>query len=199
MKKPRGRTLYLISGPNGAGKTTCAFSIMPELIDCYEYVNADAIASALSPFKPFEVSVDAGRVMLQRIRILAESGVTFAFEATLASKSLAPFLEQCRRLGYSIRLIYIWLNSVELAVERVKRRVESGGHYVPESIVRRRYGRSLQNFFRLYSPLVDEWSFYDNSLDKIELVAENKLDGKMEVLNITTWRKIITDLNNESK
>jgi predicted ABC-type ATPase len=119
--------VYIIAGPNGAGKTTCAFSIMPELLDCYEYANADAIAAGLSPFKPLEVSMEAGRLMLKRIRDLAESGVTFAIETTLASKSLAPFLARCKRRGYSIRLIFIWVNSVELAVERVKRRVESGG------------------------------------------------------------------------
>lgn len=190
MKKPRGETLYLISGPNGAGKTTCAFSIMPELIECYEYVNADAIAAALSPFRPLEVSVDAGRVMLQRIKALAESKVNFAFEATLASKSFAPFLNRCKRSVYSIRLVYIWLNSVELAVERVKRRVESGGHYVPEATVRRRYSRSLQNFFRLYSPLAEEWRFYDNSLGEPVLVAKKLLDETVEITNIKHWQSI---------
>jgi predicted ABC-type ATPase len=183
--------IYVLSGSNGAGKTTCAFSIMPELIDCYEYVNADAIAAALSPFKPLEVSVDAGRVMLQRIKALAESKVNFAFEATLSSKSFAPFLALCKKQGYSLRLIYIWLNSVELAVERVKRRIESGGHYVPESTVRRRYGRSLQNFFRLYSPLADEWRFYDNSLDEPVLVARKLLTAAAaEISNTEHWQSI---------
>ena len=193
MNKRSSQILYVISGPNGAGKTTCAFSIMPELINCYEYVNADAIAAGLSPFRPLEVSIEAGRLMLKRIRDLAESGVTFAIETTLSSKSFAPFLAQCKSRGYSIRLIYVWVNSVELAVERVKRRVESGGHLVPEHIIRRRYSRSLFNFFQLYSSLADIWSFYDNSLDKIELVAEKSLDGKIDVLNRPIWEKITSD------
>ena len=193
MNKRSSQILYVISGPNGAGKTTCAFSIMPELINCYEYVNADAIAAGLSPFRPLEVSIEAGRLMLKRIRDLAESGVTFAIETTLSSKSFAPFLAQCKSRGYSIRLIYVWVNSVELAVERVKRRVESGGHLVPEHIIRRRYSRSLFNFFQLYSSLADIWSFYDNSFDKIELVAEKSLDGKIDVLNRPIWEKITSD------
>jgi len=166
---------------------------MPELINCYEYVNADAIAAGLSPFRPLEVSIEAGRLMLKRIRDLAESGVIFAIETTLSSKSFAPFLAQCKSRGYSIRLIYVWVNSVELAVERVKRRVESGGHLVPEPTIRRRYSRSLFNFFQLYSSLADIWSFYDNSLDKIELVAEKSLDGKIDVLNRPIWEKITSD------
>ena len=195
MKKTSDKTLYLISGPNGAGKTTCAFSIMPELLDCYEYVNADAIAAGLSPFRPLEVSIEAGRLMLKRIRNLAESGVTFAFETTLASKSLTPFMAKCKRRGYSIRLIYIWVNSVELAVERVKSRVESGGHFVTEQTIRRRYSRSLFNFFKLYKVLADTWGFYDNSSDKVELVAEKTLDGKIDVHNRLMWRKITSDFN----
>lgn len=163
---------------------------MPELIDCYEYVNADAIAAGLSPFRPLEVSVDAGRLMLKRIRELAESGRAFAFETTLASKSFAPFLARCKRQGYSIRLIYIWVNSVELAVERVKRRVESGGHHVPEGTVRRRYERSLKNFFRLYLPLADEWRFYDNSLDEPALIARKLHGASVEISNSKFWESL---------
>ena len=199
MKRESRPVIYLISGPNGAGKTTCAFSIMPELIDCYEYVNADAIAAGLSPFRPLEVSVDAGRLMLKRIRELTESGATFAFETTLSSKSFAPFLARCKRQGYTIRLIYIWVNSVELAVERVKRRAEIGGHLVAEQIIRRRYPRSLLNFFHLYSSLADIWGFYDNSYVEPELVAERLLDGKLRVFNRPVWRTITSDLNNEGK
>jgi len=182
--------IYVISGPNSAGKTTCVFSIMPELIDCYEYVNADAIAAGLSPFRPLEVSIDAGRLMLKRIRYLAESGVTFAFETTLASRSLAPFLKRCKRQGYSIRLIYIWVNSVELAVERVKRRVESGGHFITEETVRRRYNRSLTNFFQLYFPLANEWRFYDNSHDKVVLLARKLSGAAIEISNTHLWEII---------
>jgi len=111
---------YLLAGPNGAGKTTCALSIMPEALGCLEYVNADAFAAGLSPFRPQAVSIDAGRIMLKRINTLAEMRVDFAFETTLASRSIAPFIQGCKEKGYTFNLIYIWLKSVELAVERVR-------------------------------------------------------------------------------
>ena len=179
--------VYLIGGPNGAGKTTTAFSIMPELIDCYEYVNADAIAAALSPFRPQEVARDAGRVMLRRIKALASQRVDFAFETTMASRSLAPFLADCRSEGYSVCIIYIWLRSAELAVARVRQRVESGGHSVPESDICRRYQRSLNNLFNLYLPLADYWRFYDNSLKKPSLVTEKSTTGFVKILHPTLW------------
>jgi len=184
MDKP---FIYLIGGPNGAGKTTTAFSIMPELIDCYEYVNADAIAAALSPFRPQEVARDAGRVMLQRIKALASQRVDFAFETTMASRSLAPFLADCRNEGHSVCIIYIWLRSAELAVARVKQRVESGGHSVPELDICRRYHRSLNNLFNLYLPLADYWRFYDNSFKKPSLVAEKSTTGSVKILHPTLW------------
>ena len=144
MKNP---IVHMLGGPNGAGKTTVAFSIMPELINCYEYINADAIASALSPFKPGEVSIDAGRLMLTRIRELAEKRQDFAFESTMASRSFAPFLRACKTMGYEIHLVYIWLKSPDLAVARVAQRVESGGHFVEEKTIRNRYSHGLRNFF----------------------------------------------------
>jgi len=182
--------IYIIAGPNGAGKTTCAFSIMPDILNCYEYVNADAVAAGLSPFRPLEVSIEAGRLMLKRIKDLAASRVTFAFESTLASKSFAPFLIRCKGLGYSIRLIYIWIHPVELAIERVKRRVASGGHKVPEATVMRRYSRSLNNFIQLYSHLADSWKFFDNSSEKAVLVAEKSETVSVEIYNKLLWNEI---------
>ena len=145
----------MIGGPNGAGKTTIAMDLMPELLDCYEYVNADAIASALSPFRPNEVSIDAGRLMLKRIQELASRNLDFAFETTMASRSFVPFLKRCRNAGYFLHVIYIWLQSPELSIARVAERVASGGHFVPEDTIRARYSRGLDNFFKLYAPTAD--------------------------------------------
>ncbi len=182
--------ITLLSGPNGSGKTTTAFSIMPDLIDCYEYVNADAIASALSPFKPQEVSIEAGRVMLKRIKELAAKRVSFAFETTLASKSFIPMLTEFKKQGFKVKLVYIWLNSVDLAVERVLNRVRSGGHSVAEEVIRRRYFRSLDNFKHLYSPLADEWAFYDNSLSRPTLIAEKDEEDNVTVFDTILWELI---------
>jgi predicted ABC-type ATPase len=191
MKMPQANhKLYMIGGPNGAGKTTAAMNIMPELIDCYEYVNADAIAAALSPFRPNEVTIDAGRLMLSRIRELAEKKQDFAFETTMASRSFVPFLNKCKNAGYRIHLVYIWLHSPDLSIARVAQRVESGGHFVPDDIVRMRYDRGLKNFFKLYMPIADTWAFYDNSYAEIQLVAQKSSNESVNIVSLEIWKTI---------
>lgn len=134
-------TLYVIGGPNGAGKTTAALELLPNFLDCKEYVNADAIAAGLSPFNVEGVAVQAGRLLLERINQLAEDGVDFAFESTLSAKIFAGFIEKCKTKGYKIVLIYVWLESADLAIERVAKRVKNGGHHIPNDVVLRRYKR----------------------------------------------------------
>jgi len=182
--------LYMIGGPNGAGKTTAAMNIMPLPIDCYEYVNADAIAAALSPFRPNEVTIEAGRLMLKRIRELAGKKDTFAFETTMASRSFVPFLTQCKNDGFRIHLVYIWLHSPDLSIARVAQRVESGGHYVPDTIFRMRYERGLRNFFSLYLPIADTWAFYDNSCSEIKLIAEKPSRETTKIVLPDIWETI---------
>jgi predicted ABC-type ATPase len=138
-------------------------TLLPDALTCKEYVNADSIAAGLSPFKPDEMAFAAGRLMLERIHLLANQGSDFAFETTGSSRTFAPFLLDCKNKNYEINLLYLWLESPELALERVATRVEDGGHNIPESVVRRRYSKSLVNLFKLYIPIVDEWFFYDNS------------------------------------
>jgi predicted ABC-type ATPase len=99
--------IFLIGGPNGAGKTSSAMRLLPDEIECREFVNADAIAAGLSPFEPDTVALKAGRLMLERIHDLADRNVDFAFESTLAARSLAPFIRDVKRKGYEIDLIYL--------------------------------------------------------------------------------------------
>ena len=120
-KKPK---IFVIGGPNGSGKTTSAKTLLPELLECHEYVNADSVAAALSPFNPDAVAIQAGRLMLERIKYLAERGVTFAFETTLASRTFLNFLTKCKDMGYEINILYLWLQNAEIAITRVKSRVE---------------------------------------------------------------------------
>lgn len=108
--------LYVIGGANGSGKTTTALTILPGL-GITEYVNADAIAVGLSPLNPESMALQAGRLMLERLRTLANSDADFAFETTLAARSFVPFLQQCKNRGYTIGLLYFWLRSPDLAVE----------------------------------------------------------------------------------
>jgi predicted ABC-type ATPase len=148
-------SLYVIGGANGAGKTTVAMSLLPTLSRTFNYVNADAIASGLSPLDPSSMALQAGRMMLKRIKDLANLGADFAFETTLAARTFAPFLQRCKSQGYTINLIYLWLPSPNLSIERVARRVASGGHSIPETDIRRRYERSRKNLTELYLPLCD--------------------------------------------
>jgi predicted ABC-type ATPase len=190
MQNTTQPVVYMIGGPNGAGKTTTALSLLPERLSCYEYVNADAIAAALSPFRVQQVSMQAGRLMLERVHALSEQGESFAFETTMAARSFAPFLKRCKGKGYYIHIIYIWLRTPELAVARVAQRVAQGGHYVDEAVVVDRYFHGLSNFFELYSPIADQWAFFDNTGSEPELVAQLSPGAGIEVLRPELWSKI---------
>lgn len=182
--------LYIIGGANGSGKTTASMSLLPNFLDCFEYVNADAIGAALSPFNSESVAITAGRIMLERLQTLSNSGTDFAFETTLAARSFAAFPRSCKTKDYTINLIYFWLRSPELAVARVARRVASGGHSIPEDVIRRRYDRGLLNLIALYLPLCDNWIIYDNSHETPELVAEGSIEEEQIIYNIAIWNRI---------
>jgi predicted ABC-type ATPase len=155
--------VIVVAGPNGAGKSTTAPALLKDSLEVAEFVNADTIAAGLSAFRPGSVAVAAGRIMLARMRELAARRENFAFETTLASRSLVRWLAQLQREGYEVRLLYLWLRSSELAVNRVMERVRAGGHDVPAEVVRRRYRAGLENLFKLYIPLADSWQVFDNS------------------------------------
>ena len=175
--------VYIIAGCNGAGKTTASYTILPEILQCFEFVNADEIAKGLSPFRPETVSFEAGRIMLQRIQHLLKEGSTFAFETTLASKTYKQKIMDARKSGYTVSLLFFWLNSVELAKERVKTRVLEGGHNIPEEVIERRYYNGIKNLFDLYIPVVDNFLLFDNSELKTELIVEKRIDSDYNILD----------------
>ncbi len=144
------KRLYIISGCNGAGKTTASYTILPEMLNCNEFVNADEIAKGLSPFNPNKLAIKAGRLMLTRINELLESGIDFAFETTLSTRSYVNTIKKAQKKGYFVTMLYFWLDSPDLAVERVKIRVKEGGHDIPEQTIRRRYDLGISNLFNLY-------------------------------------------------
>jgi predicted ABC-type ATPase len=182
--------VVVIGGPNGAGKTTCAAALLPEDLRIQQFVNADTIAAGLSAFAPDTVAVQAGRIMLMRIAELAQQRQNFAFETTLASRSFAPFLRRIRREGYLVRIVYVWVQSPELAVDRVAARVRQGGHQVPEDVVRRRYGRGLLNFLHIYRPLANTWAVCDNSGSEPVIVARGEHERVTEVLDHGRYESI---------
>ncbi len=177
-----GKQLYIISGCNGAGKTTASFDLLPEVLDCKEFVNADEIARGISPFQPETVSFEAGRIMLQRIQDLLVQGNDFAFETTLATKSFKNLIKQAKNLDYTVTLLYFWLESPDLAIARVKTRVSEGGHNIPEEVVKRRYFAGLANLFKIYNELCDMVVIYDNSTRLPELIYENST-GNLAVIH----------------
>jgi predicted ABC-type ATPase len=184
-------SLYTIGGANGSGKTTVAKTILPNFLDVFEYVNADEIAAGLSPFNPESVAMQAGRLMLERLQTLADAGADFAFETTLAARHFAGFWRECQTRGYTVNLIYFWLASPDLAIGRVRRRVESGGHDIPSEVIRRRYFRGRKNLIELYLPSCDRWIVYDNSSSTPVLVAESPLELDPIIYRPNIWRQIM--------
>ena len=156
----------IIAGPNGAGKTTFAREFLPREAGCPIYVNADLIAAGLSPFAPGLADVRAGQVMLEEIASHVRRCESFAFETTLSGRIYARMIPGWRERGFRVKLIYLSLKDIQIALERVRVRVRQGGHNVPEEVVRRRYARSWQNFNTVYKAIVDSWVLYDNSGDQ---------------------------------
>lgn len=182
-------SIILIAGPNGAGKTTAAPILLRDTLQVSEYVNADTIALGLSAFAPETTALKAGRIMLERLHELAEARRTFAFETTLASRSFAPWIARQKGAGYLLRLLFLYLSSPNLAYERVAARVRLGGHDVPEEVIRRRYRAGLQNFFTLYRPLADGWSFFDNSeVGAPRLIAAQAVEGETRIVQPQVWK-----------
>ena len=182
--------LYIIAGCNGAGKTTASFTILPEMLNCREFVNADEIARGISPFQPGKVSIEAGKIMLERINFLISENSDFAFETTLAARSYFQTIDKALRRGYFITLIFFWLNQPELAIERVRTRVLAGGHHIDNEIIVRRYYSGLKNFFNLYMSKCDYWLFVDNSDNPFQLVAEGKRKKKIVINDIPIWNEL---------
>jgi predicted ABC-type ATPase len=175
--------LYIIAGCNGAGKTTASFTILPEMLDCDEFINADEIARGLSPLNYEKSAIEAGRIMLKRIDQLIKNNNDFAFETTLASKSYIKTIEKVKRLNYNVNLIFFWLESPALAIERVRLRVQEGGHNIPSKIIKRRYFSGLKNLFEYYIPKCDYWMIFNNSESPAEFIAEGFSDAEINIKN----------------
>lgn len=182
--------MIVVSGANGAGKSTLAPHLLRDTFGILEYVNADTIALGLSAFAPERAALAAGRVMLKRMNELAAQKVDFAFETTLATRFYAKWLRNLQGEGYRISLIFLWLQSAELAVERVEARVRLGGHNVHAEIIRRRYVRGLRNFLTIYQLLVHEWTVYDVSHQfPIEIAFGGRKDN-LTIVEENSWKMI---------
>jgi predicted ABC-type ATPase len=184
------KNLYIIAGCNGAGRTTASFTILPEILDCKEFVNADEIAKGLSPFQPEKVSFEAGRIMLKRINELLETNENFAFETTLATKSYKSKIAKAKNKNYYVTLLFFWLQNVDLAIERVKTRVIEGGHNIETEVIKRRYINGIKNLFEIYLPITDEVMIFDNSEGKHDLIAKKTLETEIDIFSETKFNKL---------
>jgi predicted ABC-type ATPase len=182
--------VVVLAGPNGSGKSTAAPFLLRDALAVTEFVNADTIAQGLSAFNPLGQALEAGRILHARLRELAAAHADFAFETTLATRSLAPWLAGLRRGGYRVHLVFLWLPSAEAAVARVAQRIRAGGHQVPEETIRRRYAAGLRNFFSLYQSLADTWIVYDNSRQHAEIIAEGKGTDAILIANDAQWQRV---------
>jgi len=179
--------IYLIAGCNGAGKTTASYTMLPKMLDCKEFVNADNIASGLSPFQPESVSIEAGKMLLERIDKLIEMNVDFAIETTLSGRNYLVKIRRWQKRSYKIILVFFWLRSSLLALERIKNRVSMGGHSVPEKIVFERYHKGLKNLFNNFIPICDSWFIIDNSDSKPLMIAEGRKEVDLVIYNKQIW------------
>lgn len=183
--------LYVIAGCNGAGKTTASFTILPGMLNCKEFVNADGIAAGLSPFNPESVAIEAGRLMLSRIEELLRVQVDFAIETTLATRSYLSLIKKAQAVGYKVTLLYIWLDSPETAKERVAIRVTKGGHNIPEEVIERRYYRGISNLVNLFIPVVNTWMLVNSTNVIIEPIAEGGQKVEKIISNDYIWGVIV--------
>ena len=182
--------LYIIAGCNGAGKTTASFTILPEVLGCKEFINADEIAKGLSPFQPESVAVQAGRIMLARMDELLQKGETFAFETTLATKSYKQKIEWAQANGYEVTLLFFWLDSPNIAKERVAQRVAEGGHNIPLETIERRYYNGIANLFAIYIDMVDICYIFDNSEGERTPIAKKYKGGKEIIYNADLYNQM---------
>lgn len=189
--------LYIIAGCNGAGKTTASYTVLPELLNCNEFVNADNIAAGLSPFNPESVALEAGRIMLQRIDELLNKGVDFAFETTLSIRSYVSLVKKAQQRGYEVTLLFFWLSSPQMAMERVAKRVSKGGHNIPADVIERRYYRGIRNLVHLYTPLCNRWFVINNMGTGPQVVARGLEASEKTIIKSDDW-KVILDQANEN-
>jgi len=173
-------TLYVIAGPNGVGKTTFAGRYLPDEVKQAEFVNVDLIARGLSPYDPDSVAVEAGRIALKRIRGLIARGVGFAWETTMSGRTSVGWLRQARGAGYFLKAYFLWVRDPGVTLRRIRQRAAGGGHDIAEEILRRRFYKTIQNFFTIYRPLMDTWKLFETDRPALRLIAVGK-GGRLAV------------------
>lgn len=188
-KKESKKQIYILCGPNGAGKTTSAKYLLTKFLDINEFVNADEIARGLSPFNPRSVDYTASKLMLNRINDLVKQKKNFAFETTLSGKTYLKLIKNLQKT-YSINLIFLYLDSPQEAKKRVAYRVKTGGHFISDDDIERRYYRGLDNLINAYLDVVDYAILIDSTSTERKIIAK-KSQKKVRILDQEIWDKIL--------
>ena len=190
--------MYIIAGCNGAGKTTATYTMLPDMLNVDEYVNADEIAERLCPENPAKEALRASRLMMERVKELIDKNEDFGIETTLAARSFVKTIVEAQRKGYMVIVVFFWLRSPELAIKRVAMRVAAGGHDIERETIVRRYVQGLENLRNIYIPVCNYWLIIDNSDSKRLKVAEGGLSYPIRIYNEKTYNKIMKLSNYEN-
>ena len=181
--------VYVVAGPNGSGKTTFAREFLPNFAKCPNFVNTDYIAHGLAPFAPSTAAIRAGKLVVSRIREFSRDGTDFGFETTLSGRTHLSMFRKLKALDYRVHLFFLWVPGVDLSLLRIKNRVLEGGHDVISTDVRRRFTRSIDNFFNTYMPFADTWMLFDNSGGK-PVLAASRAGGSPVIENADLYQRI---------
>ena len=197
MRKKRKPTCFVIAGPNGAGKTTFALRYLPQIAGCRNFVNVDLIAYGLAPLDSLSAQYEAGRIFLREIHSNIDKRVDFAFETTLAGRSLISLFKKLKKDGWQIILFFLWIPNAAFSKSRIRERVKHGGHNIPDETIYRRFPRIMHNFTKIYIPLCDKVVCYDNSGPKFVPVFEQ--EGKMQhIVNKNIYEIILRQSNEKN-
>jgi predicted ABC-type ATPase len=185
-------TLYIIAGPNGVGKTTFADHYLPDEAKQLEFVNADLIARGLSPYDPDSAAIEAGKIVLRRVRELISRRIGFTWETTMSGRTAVNWLRQAREAGFALKAYFLWVRNPETTIYRVRQRVVEGGHDIPEEVSRRRFFKTIQNFFNVYRPLMTGWKLLQNEPPGPRLLAVEK-EGRLVIRDMSQFAQILQE------
>jgi predicted ABC-type ATPase len=198
LRKKRKPTCFVIAGPNGAGKTTFALRYLPQIAGCRNFVNVDLIAYGLSPLDSLSAQYEAGRIFLREIHLNIDKLVDFAFETTLAGRSLISLFKKLKEDGWQIVLFFLWIPNAAFSKSRIRERVKHGGHDIPDETIFRRFPRVMRNFIKTYIPLCDKIICYDNSKPKYAPIFE-KSGKELCIFDQNVYERIIEQSNEYKK